>query len=105
MVRVSFVQRSGKGLSGRYAPLSDDPREIIDGWLKSPPRTGETCIAGRFPYTYACDHVRQRDRNVGSRAEASGLIRTVAQDAGIDAEILFIALAYAYLREHGIEKP
>lgn len=61
-------------------------------------------IAGRFPYTYAADHVRVRGL-ADSRADASQYRRRLAEQAGLPDEFVAEMFAIAYCQENNIEMP
>lgn len=73
-----------------------------------------TYIPTRYPYTYACDFIRQHPQVVPvdagrtygeiSRSEVGPIIRRWAEIERCDADDLINALADAYLRVRGIEK-
>lgn len=64
----------------------------------------ETKESGRYPYTFAADHILMKVGNdygkgLISRAAAAQAQQVVADALGIDKEIISKALADAYLRE------
>lgn len=59
----------------------------------------------RFPYTYACDLVRNEVASLDSRAEASAWIRDKAHTAGLPHEHVAEMLALAYMRRYNIQIP
>ena len=63
-------------------------------------------IAGRFPYTYAYDHVRTRlSGPMMSRDQASAWVSAQADAAGLPKEFVCQMLATAYCIEHNVEMP
>jgi uncharacterized protein YcaQ len=85
------------------------------------PEHSEQYIPTRYPYTYACDFIRQHpyvvpvqvrndmvcrfDASLMSRSDASQVCRVWAEVEGRDSEDLARILADAYLHIHRVEKP
>lgn len=67
-------------------------------------------IPGRFPYTYAADHIRtilkvDRDDPLVSRAQAARLKSELARILGMDEAELAAKIANDYLAKQGITLP
>jgi hypothetical protein len=56
----------------------------------------------RHPYTYSCDFIRQYVGSNVSRANASSLRSAIADAICMDDMDLAIALAQAFVTQHGI---
>ena len=61
----------------------------------------------RWPYTYACDHLRHRlgSRTVDSRGEASQYRQRLAEAAGLPDRFVAELLATAYCQDNNIQLP
>lgn len=64
----------------------------------------ETKESGRYPYTFAADHIRTKvgddyGKGLISRGAAAQAQQVIADALGIDKEVISRALADAYLRE------
>ena len=70
----------------------------------------ETKESGRYPYTFAADHIRMKvgddyGKGLISRAAAAQAQRVIADALGIDRDVISRALADAYLREQEAVTP
>lgn len=66
-----------------------------------------TFIAGRYPYTYAYDYLREMNGPVGSmsRADCAGAVGRWCEQSGVDKDSLCVMLADLYIDRHAIDAP
>lgn len=61
----------------------------------------------RYPYTYACDYIREKvgddyGKGLISRAAASQTMHVIAESIGIEVEDVAKSLASMFLEENGL---
>lgn len=61
-------------------------------------------ISGRYPYTYAYDHLRIKTDVGISRADMAQIVSEIAKVLEVPKEVVAERLADRYLEENGISK-